>query len=182
VDCIDDPPSVCQLDTFSGSITAKHLENYPLNRNVWYIKCVNCQAAYLPPDQPVLTSHPVAPCFCIFSDSMAAYLVGCIIINAAPKQAENVACGSLIPSSVPATCLGVEIITNQGSLLNQESNWPCQVEGESRTSITDQSGIGLKMGQVYDYQSCITTDKVIHGLCQAQLAHRWEHAKCITCQ
>jgi len=34
---------------------------------------------------------------------MAAYLVGCSIMNAAPKQAENVACGSFIPSSVPAT-------------------------------------------------------------------------------
>lgn len=30
--------------------------------------------------------------------------MGCSIINAAPKQAENVACGSLMPSSVPATC------------------------------------------------------------------------------
>jgi len=34
---------------------------------------------------------------------MAAYLVGCSIMNAAPKQAENVACGSFMPSSVPAT-------------------------------------------------------------------------------
>ncbi|BBH07086.1 hypothetical protein Prudu_018909 [Prunus dulcis] len=54
-------------------------------------------------DQPVFTSHPVAPCVCIFSANIAAYLVGCSIRNAAPKQAENVAVGSLIPSSVPAT-------------------------------------------------------------------------------
>jgi hypothetical protein len=59
--------------------------------------------AYLPPDQPVLTSHPVAPWLSIFSASIAAYFVGCNIMNAAPKQAENVACGSFIPSSVPAT-------------------------------------------------------------------------------
>lgn len=58
---------------------------------------------YLPPDQPVFTSHPVAPCFFIFSASIAAYLDGCNIMNAAPKQAENVACGSFTPSSVPAT-------------------------------------------------------------------------------
>lgn len=65
----------------------------------WLESCI----IYLPPDQPVLTSQPVAPCFCIFSASIAAYLVGCSIMNAAPKQAENVAVGSLIPSSVPAT-------------------------------------------------------------------------------
>lgn len=58
---------------------------------------------YLPPDQPVLTSHAVALCFCIFSASMAAYCVGCSMINAAPKQAEKVALGSLTPTSVPAT-------------------------------------------------------------------------------
>jgi hypothetical protein len=61
------------------------------------------RGTYLPPDQPVLTSHPVAPYFCIFSASMAAYLVGWSMMKAAPKQAEKVACGSLMPSSVPAT-------------------------------------------------------------------------------
>ena len=30
-------------------------------------------------------------------------MVGWSMMNAAPKQAENVACGSLMPSSVPAT-------------------------------------------------------------------------------
>lgn len=57
----------------------------------------------------MLTSHPVAPCFCIFSANMAAYFVGCNIMNAAPKQAEKVACGSLIPSSVPATCTEIQV-------------------------------------------------------------------------
>lgn len=70
-----------------------------------YYCCYYCYCYYyLPPDQPVLTSHPVAPCFFIFSANMAAYLVGWSIIKAAPKHAENVACGSFIPSSVPATC------------------------------------------------------------------------------
>lgn len=54
------------------------------------LKLVN-YITYLPPDQPVLTSHPVAPCFCIFAANMAAYLVGWNIINAAPKHAEKVA-------------------------------------------------------------------------------------------
>lgn len=30
------------------------------------------------------------------------------------------------------------------------------------------------------YQSSVATDKMVHGLSQAQLAHRWEHTKCIT--
>jgi hypothetical protein len=38
----------------------------------------------------------------IFSASMAAYFMGCHIRKAPPKQAENVASGSVTPISVPA--------------------------------------------------------------------------------
>jgi hypothetical protein len=58
---------------------------------------------YLPPDQPVLTSHAVAPCLFILSANIAAYLLGWSMMKAAPKQAENVAVGSFTPSTVPAT-------------------------------------------------------------------------------
>lgn len=38
-------------------------------------------------------------------------------------------------------------------------------------------------GQVsLNYQSSVATDEVVHGLFQAQLAHRWEYTKCITSQ
>lgn len=32
------------------------------------------------------------------------------------------------------------------------------------------------------YQSRVAADEMVHGLCQAELAHRWEHTKCITGQ
>ena len=80
---------------------------------VWIFVCVDTLCmhiykytwiwTYLPPDHPVFTSHAVVPCFFILSASMAAYFVGWSIIKAAPKHAENVALGSLTPSSVPAT-------------------------------------------------------------------------------
>src|SRR5512145_2196158 len=56
-----------------------------------------------PPLQPVFTSHTREPCFFIFSASNCAYLPGCQTRNGPPKQGENVAEGSLTPSSVPAT-------------------------------------------------------------------------------
>lgn len=56
-----------------------------------------------PPLQPVLTSHAWLPFLAILSASSSAYLVGCQTMNAAPKQAENVASGSFTPISVPAT-------------------------------------------------------------------------------
>ena len=37
------------------------------------------------------------------SASSSAYFVGCHTMNGAPKQAENVASGSVTPISVPAT-------------------------------------------------------------------------------
>ena len=44
---------------------------------------------------------------------MAAYLVGCNIKNAAPKQAENVAVGSFTPSTVPATYVIITVLRHK---------------------------------------------------------------------
>ena len=54
------------------------------------------------PFQPVLTKYALAPVFSIFLTNSSAYLVGCNDKKAAPKQAENVGVGSVIPRSVPA--------------------------------------------------------------------------------
>ena len=43
------------------------------------------------------------PCVSNFFCNKSAYFVGCNVKNAAPKHAENVAWGSVIPRSVPAT-------------------------------------------------------------------------------
>jgi hypothetical protein len=64
---------------------------------------MRCPVPYAPPLHPVLTSHTFDPCSRSFSPSMRAYLVGCHTRNTAPKQALNVACGSVTPRSVPAT-------------------------------------------------------------------------------
>src|SRR3954451_6197020 len=56
-----------------------------------------------PPLQPVLTSQTLAPCALIFAASNSAYLLGCQTRKGPPKQGENVACGSVTPTSVPAT-------------------------------------------------------------------------------
>src|SRR5690606_2873097 len=56
-----------------------------------------------PPVQPVLISHTFTSCSSIFLPKRVAYRVGCKGRNASPKQAEKVACGSSIPTSVPAT-------------------------------------------------------------------------------
>src|SRR4030067_146958 len=58
---------------------------------------------YLPPIQPVLINQALEPYFLIFCPSISAYLEGCKVKNAAPKQEEKVADGSVTPSSVPAT-------------------------------------------------------------------------------
>src|SRR3954451_15460556 len=56
-----------------------------------------------PPLHPVLTSQTRDLCFLIFSASSSAYLLGCQTRNGPPKHGENVADGSLTPTSVPAT-------------------------------------------------------------------------------
>ena len=58
---------------------------------------------YGPPVQPVLTSQTGTSQFASRSTSMAAYSPGWRGMNGAPKQAENVAFGSLTPISVPAS-------------------------------------------------------------------------------
>src|SRR5262249_2671766 len=58
---------------------------------------------YAPPLQPVFTSQARVPCFLIFSAKSWAYTFGCQTRNGPPKQGENVADGSLTPTSVPAT-------------------------------------------------------------------------------
>lgn len=54
------------------------------------------------PFQPVLTKYAFAPAFSIFLTNSSAYFVGCSERNAAPKHAEKVGVGSVIPLSVPA--------------------------------------------------------------------------------
>ena len=61
----------------------------------------------LPPVQPVLTNHALVPCSSIFSASMEAYFMGCHNRKAPPKHALKVASGSVMPCSVPATCICV---------------------------------------------------------------------------
>src|SRR5215204_3371624 len=58
---------------------------------------------YEPPLQPVLTSQTFALWLAIFSASSCAYLAGCQTRNGPPKHGEKVACGSVTPTSVPAT-------------------------------------------------------------------------------
>ena len=68
-----------------------------------YASLMRRPVPYAPPDQPVFTSQACAWWACNRSASISAYFVGCQTRNAAPKQAENVACGSTTPTSVPAT-------------------------------------------------------------------------------
>src|SRR5262249_55140790 len=56
-----------------------------------------------PPLQPVFTSPTRALCCFILAARSSAYLLGCHTRNGPPKQGENVAEGSLTPTSVPAT-------------------------------------------------------------------------------
>ena len=51
----------------------------------------------------VFTKYAFAPVLSIFLTSSSAYFVGCNDRNAAPKQAEKVGVGSVIPRSVPAS-------------------------------------------------------------------------------
>src|SRR5574344_1841089 len=55
------------------------------------------------PFQPVFTRYAFAPLFSFFFTSSSPYLVGWSERNAAPKQAEKVGVGSVIPRSVPAS-------------------------------------------------------------------------------
>jgi hypothetical protein len=98
-------------------------------------------------------------------------LVGCIIINAAPKQAENVALGSFTPSSVPATYIDYQEI----QLPKCYKHWASICKSKLSTGRAEHLVTN-------HYQSGIATDEMIHGLCQVQLAHWWEYTKCITCQ
>src|SRR5699024_672809 len=60
---------------------------------------------YGPPVHPVLTKKTFTRWFSIFSPSIFAYVIGERGKNGAPKQAENVASGSVMPRSVPASLL-----------------------------------------------------------------------------
>src|SRR6266705_7049139 len=64
---------------------------------------MRCPVPYGPPVHPVFTSQHCTPCFAIFSPSSEAYTLAWSGRNGAPKQAENVAFGSVTPRSVPAT-------------------------------------------------------------------------------
>mmetsp|Transcript_40503 Transcript_40503/g.120825 ORF Transcript_40503/g.120825 Transcript_40503/m.120825 type:complete len:270 (-) Transcript_40503:1954-2763(-) len=69
-----------------------------------YFRLMREPTPNLPPTHPVLSSHTLTLCFFIFSASICAYFMGCHTRNTLPKQALNVACGSVTPTSVPATC------------------------------------------------------------------------------
>ena len=56
-----------------------------------------------PPIHPVLTKNTSTLYFSIFSFNSLAYFNGCKVRNGPPKHGENVATGSVIPLSVPAT-------------------------------------------------------------------------------
>ena len=53
-------------------------------------------------DELFAAKYALAPVISIFFTNSSAYLVGCNDKKAAPKQAENVGVGSVIPRSVPA--------------------------------------------------------------------------------
>jgi hypothetical protein len=80
------------------------------------------------------------------------------MMNAAPKQAEKVACGSLMPSSVPATC-------------SQDDN-TIRFTSPRNKSLND-----FATSESQSYKSCVAADEVVHGLSQVQLADRREHAE-----
>src|SRR6516225_8840023 len=56
-----------------------------------------------PPLQPVFTSQTLDLWPCIFSAKSPAYFMGCQTRKGPPKHGEKVACGSVTPTSVPAT-------------------------------------------------------------------------------
>ena len=53
--------------------------------------------------KPVFINQTRVPFFAMFCVRSLLYTVGCNGMNGAPKQVENVACGSFTPISVPAT-------------------------------------------------------------------------------
>ncbi len=66
-------------------------------------KSIRWPSPYRPSTHPVFTRNAVLPCASIFRPRISAYAVGCNSKKGAPKHAENVAFGSVIPTSVPAT-------------------------------------------------------------------------------
>ena len=68
-----------------------------------FLRLMRLPIPYPPPLQPVFTSQTRALCCFIFAASSSAYLLGCHTRKGPPKQAEKVACGSVTPTSVPAT-------------------------------------------------------------------------------
>ena len=58
---------------------------------------------YFPETQPVLIKYACVPCSSTFFPKISAYFVGWTDKKAWPKHGENVAVGSVTPSSVPAT-------------------------------------------------------------------------------
>ena len=70
-------PGVCEFDAFACAVCA--------------------------PLQPAFTSQARVPYCFIFAASSSAYLLGCQTRDGPPKQGENVADGSVTPTSVPAT-------------------------------------------------------------------------------
>jgi hypothetical protein len=65
-----------------------------------YLREMRLPTPYAPPFHPVLMSHALASCAFIFSASMVAYLTGCHTKKGAPKHAEKVAWGSVMPSII----------------------------------------------------------------------------------
>ena len=64
---------------------------------------MRCPTPYGPPVQPVFTSHTLAPCRSSFSPSVPRRPPGAAGETARRSTVENVGCGSVTPSSVPAS-------------------------------------------------------------------------------
>ena len=85
-----------------GTPSSRPLRAARTIRRVWSM-FIRSPVPYGPPVQPVLTSQTGTSHLASRSISMAAYSPGWRGMNGAPKQAENVAFGSWIPISVPAS-------------------------------------------------------------------------------
>ena len=74
-----------------------------LSRFLVQLILIRLLASAPPAIQPVLINQHLALFSLIFFESKSAYVLGCLGMNGAPKQVENVAWGSVTPISVPAT-------------------------------------------------------------------------------
>jgi hypothetical protein len=82
------------------------------------------------------------------------------MVNSASKEAEKVACGSLMSPSIQATC-------------SQDDNIRF-------TSLKNELVNDFYTSESQSYKSCVAADEVVHGVSQIQLADGREHASTLT--